>query len=124
MDCLGLVWGVGENARVMQPVSDKDARPFWRFYGRRPNPPVMRACLAKFLVEIPDGEEGPGDLAWMHWRENDMPIHMAILGDLAGRPTLIHSIWMLGVVEHGLEDAHRERITTFWRYPAIHAEAM
>lgn len=124
VDCLGLIWGVGEKAEVMDPVTDAQARPFWRFYGRRPNPPVMKACLAKFLVEISADQAAPGDLAWMHWPQNDMPIHMAILGDLAGRATLIHSVWMMGVVEHGMEDEHRSRVNCYWRYPAIFAEGM
>lgn len=119
VDCLGLVWAVGEKAGVMPAVSDRDASPFWRYYGRRPNPPKMRECLAKFLVELPDYvEPQPGDIAWMHWG-NEMPIHMAILGEHAGRSTLIHSVWNMGVLEHGFSAEFRERVTSFWRYPAI-----
>lgn len=123
VDCLGLVWAVGEAVQVMRPVSAKDAKPFWAFYGRRPNPPKMRACLARFLVELPpDATPLPGDIAWMHWG-NEMPIHMALIGlasDL--RETLIHSVWNMGVIEHGFTDVFRERVTSYWRYPAI-AEA-
>jgi cell wall-associated NlpC family hydrolase len=121
VDCLGLVWAVGERAGAMPRVSDREAKPFWRFYGRRPNPPVMRRCLARFLREIPAGDARPGDLAWMHWEEHGMPIHMAILAEHDGRPMLIHSVWEVGVVEHGMEAAHRERIYGWWRYPAIAA---
>ena len=63
VDCLGLVWGTGETCAVMPAVSATDAKPFWRFYGRRPNPAVMRECLAKFLVEIPRDQVQPGDMA-------------------------------------------------------------
>ena len=119
VDCLGLVWGVGENTKVMDPISDTDAAPFWRYYGRRPNPPKMRECLSKFLVELPkDIIPLPGDIAWMHWG-NQMPIHMALIGETAGRDTLIHSVWNMGVMEHTLAPEYRRRVRSYWRYPKI-----
>lgn len=123
VDCLSMVWAVGEACEVMAHVTKSDARPFWRFYGRRPDPPVMRACLAKFLRPLSAGEQPkPGDIAWMHWG-NEMPIHMAIIGlDRHGNTTLIHSVWNMGVIDHGFTSEFRERVTCYWRYPVI-AEA-
>jgi hypothetical protein len=123
VDCLNLIWGVGEGAGVMPPVTTAKARPFWRYYGRRPNPPKMRECLAQFLVELPaTTTPKPGDIAWMHWG-NEMPIHMALIGVARdARETLIHSVWNMGVIEHGFTSEFRERVTSYWRYPKI-AEA-
>lgn len=119
VDCLSLVWAVGEAVSAMPPVSKRQSAPFWRFYGRRPNPPKMRACLARFLVELSATERPKlGDIAWMHWG-NEMPIHMALLGEFEGRETLVHSVWNMGVIEHGFSEEFRERVTSYWRYPAI-----
>ena len=122
VDCLSLVWAVGEAVKVMAPVTKQQAAPFWRFYGRRPNPPKMRECLSRFLVELsPEVTPIPGDICWMHWG-NEMPIHMALIGHQRGRETLIHSVWNMGVIEHGFTEEFRERVTSYWRYPRI-AEA-
>ena len=120
VDCLGLVWGTGETCAVMPAVSATDAKPFWRFYGRRPNPSVMRECLAKFLVEIPRDQVQPGDMAWTHWNEVRMPIHMSIFADHPqGGLSVIHAMWDMGVVEHVLADAFNDRIVACWRYPGL-----
>lgn len=102
----------------MAPIADREAAPFWQFYGRRPNAPKMRECLAKFLVPIADGEQGTGDIAWMHWG-NQIPIHMAILSSMDDRPTLIHAVWEVGVVEHGLTVDIAANVFSWWRYPII-----
>lgn len=118
VDCLGLVWAVGEGAGVMPPITKKQAAPFWRFYGRRPNPPEMGAALRQFLVPIRADEAGLGDICWMHWG-NFIPVHMAILGEAEGRRTLIHAVLDIGVVEHSLIPERAADIYSFWRYPGV-----
>lgn len=114
-DCAGLIRGVGEvsGAIKIDPAE-------WAAvgnYGRQPHPPRMRAVLEHFLIPV----EGPkiADVCWMEWREG-LPMHLAILAEHQGRQTIIHALTDAGkVVEHGLTDEWRARITSWWRYPGL-----
>lgn len=120
VDCLMLMRAIGENSQVMPRITRRQEERYWKYYGRRPQPVQMRKCLEEFLVEIPKGEAAVGDLMWSHWG-NDMPIHMAVISCFENRRTLIHAIWLVDVAECTLTDVFTDRVTAYWRYPAIAA---
>jgi len=117
VDCTGLVIAVGEAAGASH-FDRRTLKGFWEFYGRRPNPEKMREALLAFLVPIPESEATIADIAWMHWGD-EMPIHLALRSEFDGREMLIHSVVRYGVMEHGFQQEFRERVTEWWRYPAI-----
>lgn len=121
VDCLMHIREVGEQGKFMPRIKPRDDRQYWNFYGRRPNPPVMRECLARFLVPIAASDAKHGDIAWMDWRELGMPIHMAVRSELRRVPHIIHAIWDHQVVEHTFDDWHRAKVVEYWRYPAVAA---
>lgn len=114
-DCVGLIRGVGFACAVLPPRTAE-----WKAfnaYGRLPNPRRMLEGMRTFLVEVPAGEQGPGDIAWLAWRA-DLPMHLAILADGPRGQTLIHSFSDVGrVVEHGFTAEWVARVHSWWRYP-------
>lgn len=125
VDCIMLAWAVGEEAGVI--TVDPAVWEQFKGYGRAPNPARMRQALAASLVEITEDQAGPGDIVWVHWGHPDLPMHLAILADKAGRPTLIHARADIRsnafpdgrVVEHGFAEEWRERVAGWWRYPGL-----
>lgn len=129
VDCLQLIWRVGENARVLdREVTKNDIAEFWPFYGRRPEPDVMRQVLRKFFVEITEDQLGDGDFVWMHW-DNFIPVHFGLVWHDKGRRILLHAMQDYtskdrknrrgAVVEHGLAAQWPGRVDSFWRYPEV-----
>ena len=117
VDCVGLIRGVGV-ACDMVTVSDEDWRRF-SHYGRVPSPRRMMEGMRLFLNEIQPGEELPGDIAWIQWREG-IPMHLALLAEHNGRRTLIHSLSDFGkVLEHGFTSEWKARVSSWWRYPGL-----
>ena len=114
-DCVGLIRGVGFACEVLPP---REAE--WKLfnaYGRRPNPRRMAEGMRTFLEPVVTGSQQLGDIAWMAWRA-DLPMHLAILAEQNGRPTIIHSYSDVGrVVEHGLSQQWIDRVVSWWRYP-------
>jgi hypothetical protein len=113
VDCVGLIIGVGINLDILDCTAES-VRP-WDGYARTPNPARMGEGLASHLVKI----ESPitGDIAWLGWREN-LPMHLAILGSLDGRETLIHASGQIGkCAEHDFSQEWCARVMGWWRYP-------
>lgn len=88
VDCLGLVivTGVGSGAvddpgAALEPFED---------YGRLPNPRRLVAGLDTFLTRACDTAK-PGDVLALHWGAAEMPMHLAILAEAEGRPSIIHA---------------------------------
>lgn len=114
VDCVGVIIGVGHEAVVLS-ISAEDWAPYAN-YSRNPNPRKMLEAMNRFLVPI-EGPGAPGSIAWLQWRE-DLPMHLAIVGELEGRPTLIHAYGDVGrCVEHGFTPLWRSRVASWWRYP-------
>lgn len=118
VDCVGLIVGVGKSLAYFGTDFDDLFRQF-DGYSRTPNPVKMRRGLELFLEpagldknQIPT----PGLIGWFEWRE-DLPMHLAIFAEFAGRPTMIHSFKPVGrCVEHTLDETWRGRINSFWKY--------
>lgn len=117
VDCAGLIAAVGHDAGVLPDLDREAWKPIAR-YGRQPNPKHMAAVLRRFLFQI---DESPliGDVAWIEWREG-LPMHLAILADLDGRPMIIHALGEAGeVVEHDFSSEWQDRVVGWWRYPGL-----
>lgn len=123
-DCGGLIRGVGVAAGVLEMTAE-DWRP-WAAYARAPNPRRMGEAMRLFLRRIRPSQALPGDVLWLQWRE-DLPMHLAILADFKGRPSIIHAYsgavsrdFPEGrVVEHGYGAEWPARLHSAWRYPGF-----
>lgn len=116
-DCGGLVRGVGAACGVLDIPEERWAP--YAAYGRTPHPERMRAALEEFLVPISEDQADVGDVCWLHWREG-LPMHLAILGMLDTRFTIIHAlIDNERVIEHGFAKEWQDRVTSWWRYPGL-----
>lgn len=118
VDCIGLVWGVGEGAGVL--TVDRAVAAQFMGYSRTPNPRRMKLALETFFV--PAGDDVlPGDFAWIAWdAARNLPQHLAILGEKRGKPTLIHADSVQGkCIEHGFTMEWPGLVRSWWRYPGV-----
>lgn len=117
VDCVGLILGVGIALDIMDWSLERWA-PFSK-YSRTPNPAKMRDGMATFLTEIPKGAPTLGRIVWMQWRDG-LPMHLGIIGELDGRPTLIHAYQGVDkCTEHGFEDPWPGSVESVWKYPGM-----
>lgn len=118
VDCIGLIWGVGEAAGVL----DVDMGKAQQFLGytRLPNPRRMLEALETFFVAAP-ADVQPGDFAWLAWdAARNLPQHLAILGQWRDQPTLIHADSVQGkVVQHGFTMEWPGLVKSWWRFPGL-----
>lgn len=115
VDCANLVVAVGVSLGLMDWTPENFAA--FAGYGRAPNPRHMEKALAAYLDRCDDPQIG--DIAWIEW-ERGLPMHLAIMGHLDGRKTLIHAYSHVGrVVEHGLTAEWSGRIVGWWRYRGL-----
>lgn len=117
VDCVGLIVGVGLDLGILD-LDDEKFRP-WENYARTPNPAKMRQGLEFFLDPIGESEALIGDICWLEWRAG-LPMHLAILSDLDGRPAMIHAAGDIGsCVEHDLDAGWHDQIVSYWRYRGV-----
>jgi NlpC/P60 family putative phage cell wall peptidase len=115
-DCVGLILGVG--ATFGFTIEPHRWEPF-RNYARAPNPRKMTEAMNLFLNPISRDEVTIADVLFLEWRK-DMPMHLAIVSEDHGEPTLIHALMEMGkVIEHGSSSLWEERVTSCWRYPFL-----
>lgn len=110
VDCGGLLIGVAQELGLLTFEE--------RAYGRIPDGHMLRAVCEAYLQRIDVAELRPGDVLLMRFKEH--PQHLALLGELGGRQTLIHAYSAAGrVVEHGLDEVWRARIVAAYRFPGV-----
>lgn len=118
VDCVGLILGVGANTSLLHIGKAEWAE--FAAYSRTPNPRKMGRAMEAFLLplELEPGElPPPGAIGWFGWRD-DMPMHLAIMAEFEGRPTMIHAFSHVGkCVEHGFVSEWPERVVSWWAYP-------
>lgn len=115
VDCVGLILGVGEAAGVM-PATGSAWAPYAR-YGRLPNPTRFMRGVAEFLR--PFGRATEGGVVVLQWRDG-YPMHLGILDATDDGWYLTHAFEHRDrCVRHALDDEWRDRIHSFWLYPAI-----
>lgn len=81
----------------------------------------MRASLGAFLIPV-EGAHQLGDIGFFSWGARDKPIHTAIMGHQAGRPSMIHANGQIvppRVRENGYSEPWISRTACFFRYPGL-----
>lgn len=116
-DCGGLVGGVAVALGIIaadwwRTVFDRA----WAGYGRQPAHGALRAICEELM--LPVDTYRPGDVLLMSFLRE--PQHLAIVGEVDDRPTLIHAFQPAGqVIEHGLDPKWTRRIVAAYGYPWI-----
>jgi len=113
-DCWTTVKASGVACGVL-PFSDERFAPF-AAYSEQPSPRTVLGVLREFFLPV-EGDPLLADVACIAWRPG-LPMHLAILGDWKGRPTLIHCL-KREVVEHGFSYEWPGRVHSWWRYPGL-----
>lgn len=120
VDCVGLILGVGRATGLLD-ISPEAWAPF-AAYSRQPNPARMRKAMQQFLDESPFPREmlaPAGSIGWFGWRE-DLPMHLAIVAEFEGRPTMIHAFELQGkCVENSIDETWRTRVDSWWHFPGV-----
>ncbi len=118
VDCVGFIVGVGLNTGAL--LLTKQQIKEYAGYGRLPNPNMMGRVMRRYLNPLPHRDLVVGNIAWLEWRAG-LPMHLALVGELNGVPTLIHALGDVGkVVEHSLTQQWEDRIVSLWQYPGLH----
>lgn len=116
VDCWNLIRAPGEACGVLS-IDEELFAPF-AAYGLQPSPRQVLGVLSTFLRPV-TGEPMLADVACIAWRPN-LPMHMAILGEHEGRPTLLHASSKFGkVVHHGFVAEWPRLVHSWWRYPGL-----
>ena len=122
VDCVGLILGVGHALGFLNISREEWAR--FASYSRTPNPRKMGEAMELFLDALPIGaaeEPPPGAVGWFGWRD-EMPMHLAIIGEFQGRRTMIHAFSHAErCVEHGFVSEWPGRVVSWWAYPGTQA---
>lgn len=120
VDCVGVILGVGRELGLLE-ISPQEWAPF-AAYTRQPNPARMRKAMRRFLREDPtpaDQLPGLGSIGWFGWRA-ELPMHLAIVAEFEGRPTMIHAFEHMGkCVENTIDEIWRSRVDSWWQYPVF-----
>lgn len=111
-DCIGLVKSIGMQFKLMDYDPNSVEAQLYANYSMMPDSKKMREALSRWFVPIPVTEAKEADFYFMAWTRE--PQHVALVTDHG----IIHSYSGVGkVVEHGLDDRWRTRITAAYRFP-------
>lgn len=114
VDCVNLIIAVGAATGLLN-LTKADLKAF-SGYSRLPNPDHMGYYIRKHLLPA---DFQVGNIVWIQWREN-LPMHLAIIGEHDSEPTLIHAYGdVRKVVEHKLTKEWHDKIVSFWGYPGL-----
>lgn len=120
VDCVGVIVGTGESCQVLS-INPLEWAAF-AAYTRQPNPNRMLRGMRKFLVELetPREQIAPiGSIGWFGWREG-IPMHLAIVAEYEGRPTMIHAYEPIKkCVENTIDSEWLGRLQSWWAYPGV-----
>lgn len=120
VDCVGVILGVGRELGMLE-ISEQEWAPF-AAYTRQPNPARMRKAMRRFLDESlcdPGSIPAIGSIGWFGWRA-DLPMHLAIVSEFQGRPTMIHAFELQKFcVENSIDETWRGRVDSWWQFPGM-----
>lgn len=115
VDCLGLVICVGRELGLVGQDAEAPG-----YYGRLPNPKRLVEGLDRFMDRT--ASAAIGDVIALSWGANKLPMHLAILAQVAGRATIIHANPRLNrprVVEMGYAGDWPRRACGSWRFRGV-----
>lgn len=93
-------------------------------YGRQPDGRTLRSICRRYMRPVEVSEMSPGDVVTMRFPGAVDESHLAVVVDHPRRGLgIVHALNAKDgrgrVVEHGLDDAWRSRITAVYRLPGI-----
>lgn len=110
VDCVGLIVGVGYELGVQAPIPDD--------YPEHPSPRLILRYADRYLTRVEKDWLAPGCIAFLWGFTPGEMQHMGIVGQHAGRLTLIHATSKRGkVVEHSWDDFWLRRLVRVYEYP-------
>jgi len=114
-DCLGLLRGVWREVMGAEPEPVPPYTADWAEAGRRE---VLRAAAERWLLPVPKGADGPGQVLLFRLREGAVAKHLGLSSMMAGgRPGFIHAYTGHGVVESPLSAPWARRIVARFAFP-------
>jgi cell wall-associated NlpC family hydrolase len=113
IDCLGLIWVVGRAVGVELSLPND--------YSSAPSGQALLAG-AKDRMEMPERQGFDrvtiGDVVISWGWQDGIPQHFSIVGELYGRPSMIHAFERAGgVVEHGVQPIWKKRYVGTFCFP-------
>lgn len=110
VDCVGLIIGVGEEIGLQLIAPE--------FYAESPSSNLVLRYADKQLVSIPNKELAIGRVAILWGFDRNEAQHLAIVGEHAGRLTMIHSFSKAGkVLEHSWDSFWMKRLVRVYEFP-------
>lgn len=120
-DCLGLLRGVWREVIGQEPEEAPPYRPDWAEVGGEE---TLLAAARRWLVEIPAGRAGTGDVLLFRMAPGCAVKHCAILSacGAAGELKMIHAYWGRAVVESWMGLWWRRRLAAAFTWPGVERE--
>ncbi|MCO5157884.1 MAG: hypothetical protein M9945_14240 [Aquamicrobium sp.] len=110
VDCVGLIIGVGAELGLQLIAPD--------FYAESPSSNLVLRYADQQLEPIPGKELALGRVAILWGFDRNEAQHLAIVGEHAGRQTMIHSFSKAGkVLEHSWDAFWMKRLVRVYEYP-------
>ena len=116
IDCIGLIVEVAVGLGVDVPLIPNN-------YTENPSSNLLVASCEAHLQKATDDQKLlPGSIAVLWGFDRGMAQHFAIVGEVAGRPTMIHAFSKRRqVVEHGWDEFWMKRFVRVYEYPGTQA---
>lgn len=110
VDCVGLVLGVGQDLGLQFTVPEH--------YAESPSSNLVLRHADQQLVSIHNKVLAPGRIAILWGFDRNEAQHLAIVGEYAGRFTMIHSFSKAGkVLEHSWDAFWEKRLVRVYEFP-------
>lgn len=114
-DCLGLLRGIWREVLGAEPEAVPPYTPDWSEAARRED---LRAAAERWLLPVPEGQAGPGQVLLFRMREGAVAKHLGISALAAeGGESFVHAYTGHGVVESPLSAPWARRIVARFAFP-------
>ena len=114
-DCLGLLRGIWREVLGSEPEAVPPYTADWSEAARRED---LRAAAERWLLPVPEGQAGPGQVLLFRMREGAVAKHLGISALAAGGgESFVHAYTGHGVVESPLSAPWARRIVARFDFP-------
>lgn len=114
IDCLGLLYRVGEALEFAGCAEASDAEPWPHMLEGK----ILKSICDRMFRTIAPRQVQPGDI--LLFAEGFRPSHVAIVAELQGRRTMIHAWYPARkVVENSIDQQWQNKIVACYRYPEV-----